>query len=209
MKQPKILIIIAAAFALMIITGLLGSRDREMDYALSPQQTLETALSSESEVFPEELAGMLENDKIKCQPVDVRNPYDYLEGHIGPAINIPANTLLQKDNLRLLKKFDRDSVLMVLYGNDQSQADYPWLILKQVGINNIKVLTGGFAYYITRPQDVDDMPGIPGHLPEEPRYDFGKLMESIGGEKQPRAPDAYEMVIPVRRKKENKVDGGC
>ena len=99
---------------------------------------------------------------------------------------------------------------VVLYGQDQLEANGPWMILRQMGYENVKVLMGGYHYFTTGPLDFYDMPEIPKYLVEEPAYDFYGVMETLGS-RQPDEiiSDQPEVVIPTRKKKESVVEGGC
>ncbi|MBU2652166.1 MAG: rhodanese-like domain-containing protein [Bacteroidetes bacterium] len=207
--KNKILIIVAA-FILLIILGILSVRKPDIGYQLTPREALDNALSLVDEVFPEDIVYALEDSASGYQLIDLRTPYDFLQGHIRKAVNIPSSVLLQEDNLLFLQKLDKDSVTIVLYGNNQSQANLPWMLLKQIGIENVKVLLGGYDYIkgiLIDPYAVED---LPNYLVEEPAFDFASLLEintSASGE----SPDNHqpEMIMPVRKKKSTAAEGGC
>jgi len=207
--KNKILIIVAA-FVLLIILGILSVRKPDIAYQISPREALDNALSLVDEVFPEDIVYALEDSVSGYQLIDLRTPYDFLQGHITKAVNIPYSVLLQEDNLSFLQKLDKDSVTIVLYGNNQSQANLPWMLLKQIGIENVKVLLGGYDYIkgiLIDPYSVED---LPNYLVEEPAFDFASLLEintSASGE----SPDIQqpEVVMPVRKKKSAAAEGGC
>ena len=76
-------------------------------------------------------------------------------------------SLLDKDNLKLFKQYAADSISVIIYGQSQLEANGPWMILKQMGYQNIKVLLGGYHYFTTGPLDFYDMPEVPEYLVEE------------------------------------------
>ena len=62
---------------------------------------------------------------------------------------------------KTLKKFDqyaKDSIAIVLYGNIQTDANGPWMMLKQLGYTDVKVMLGGYNYYSKEPSDLEEMP---------------------------------------------------
>ncbi|MCD4731642.1 MAG: rhodanese-like domain-containing protein, partial [Bacteroidales bacterium] len=109
-----------------------------------------------------------------------------------------------------INKINESGKMMIFYGNDQSQANGPWLLLAQLGINNIKVLAGGYEYFILRNDSayiaVDSI-----YCSEKAKYDYAQVFQEISGdnnisstvEKQP------QKVIPRRKKKKAAAAGGC
>ncbi len=203
------LLIVVIAFVLLIILGIISVKKPGLYYEMTTEQALENALSYMDEVFPEDLVYIVENSTPGYQLVDVRTPYDFLKGHIATAVNIPSNILLEEDNLDFLRGLDKDSVIIVLYGNNQSQANCPWMLLRQLGLENVKVLLGGYDYFhasITDPYGIED---LPSYLVEDAKYDFNELIQSnVASEFSPDV-SAPEVVIPKRKTKKAAVEGGC
>ena len=197
-------------FLLVIVIGLLTINRPDLQYKLGTSETVEQLMAKEYEFFPEDLVGIVEYGDSAFKIIDLRNPYEYIKGHINGAINIPANSMLDKQNIKMLDQFAADSMTVVLYGQDQLEANGPWMILRQMGYENVKVLMGGYHYFTTGPLDFYDMPEIPEYLVEEPAYDFYGVMETLGS-RQPDeiSSDQPEVVIPSRKKKESVVEGGC
>lgn len=206
MKGKRVLIAVVI-FVAIIIIGLLTIHKPEIRYVLTPQETLENALSLADEIFPEDVMYIVEDSTPGYQLVDVRTPYDYIKGHIATSVNIPYNMLLEEDNLKFLRELDKDSVIIILYGNDQSQANCPWMLLKQIGIQNIQVMLGGYDYYDMDPMDLYDMPDIPEYLVEEPMYDYPELIQY--NEAPDVSTEEMDIIVPRRKKKQSVAEGGC
>ncbi|RLD36577.1 MAG: hypothetical protein DRI73_00455, partial [Bacteroidetes bacterium] len=138
--------------------------------------------------------------------------YDFIKGHVENALNIPLTQLITKNTLNTFDKYAKESVCMVLYGNNQMEANGPWMVLKQLGYSNVKVLLGGYDYYSIKPGDTDKVPDVPEYYVEKPKYDFAKIASetassvSTGDDAgtQPAAP-----VVPVRKKRKKAISGGC
>lgn len=211
-KHPNLsFVAFVVIFVLIIVIGLLSINWPDLAYERSLQETTELLTDNQDIMYPEELVGIIETEDHAYHIIDIRNPYEYIKGHIKGAENIPSNSLLDKDMLGKLKQYAADSLIVVLYGQDQLQANGPWLILKQMGFDNFRVLLGGYGYFTTGPLDIYDMPEVPAYFVEEPAYDFMGIMEEMGsGNFQNTAADKEtEVVIPVRRKKGSVVEGGC
>ncbi|MFC2106943.1 rhodanese-like domain-containing protein [Bacteroidota bacterium] len=206
MKGKRILIAVVI-FVLILIVGILTIHKPDVKYTITTAQALENALSLADEIFPEDIVYIVEDTMPGYQLIDIRTPFDYIKGHISSSVNIPYNIMLEEDNLEFIRALDKDSVIIILYGNDQSQANCPWMLLKQIGIENVKVMLGGYDYFTTGALDLYDMPDIPEYLVEEPKYDYPELIQNnsaINVDAQ-----EAEIILPKRKKKESAAEGGC
>ena len=198
-------------FVLVIVIGLLTINKADLKYKLSIDETIEQLMANEDKIFPEDLVGIIEMNDPAYVLIDIRNPYEYIKGHIAGASNIPSNSLLDKENMKMLNQYASDSLEVILYGQTQLEANGPWMILKQMGYDNINVLLGGYHYFTTGPLDFYDMPEVPAYLVEEPAFDFYGIMEAMGSiiDDDMDEADQPQAVVPVRKKKESVVEGGC
>ena len=209
-RDPKRLTISVVVFTIVIIVGLITLSRPKYVFTLDAMATLETILAEQEEISPYETAKIVARKDQHFQLIDLRSPYDFLIGHIDEAINIPLNSLLEDENFATIKKISESGKTMIFYGNDQSQANGPWLLMTQLDIINIKVLTGGYEYFILRNDTayavVDSV-----YYAEKAQYDYAQVFQEISGdnnrsstvEKQP------QKVIPKRRKKKGVAAGGC
>ncbi len=211
-KHPnRSLVAFVITFILVIVIGLLTINRPDLKYKRSVDETLEAIMLNEDNIFPEDLVGIIQMEEPGYAIIDLRNPFEYIKGHIKGAVNMPSNSILDKDNLKAFKQFASDSVEVILYGQNQLEANGPWMILKQMGFDNMKVLLGGYHYFTTGPLDFYDMPEVPAYLVEEPCCDYYGTMEELGSIsiEDAGASDQPQLVIPSRKKKENVVEGGC
>jgi rhodanese-related sulfurtransferase len=212
MKHPNLnFIAFVLTFIVVIVIGLLTLNWPDLRYVRSLEETVEIVLLDEDLVYPEDLVMIVEYEEPGYVLLDLRSPYDYIKGHIKGAVNMPVNSILDKGNIELFKQYAKDSINVIIYGKDQLEANGPWMILKQMGYDNIQILMGGYHYFTTGPLDIYDMPEVPAYLVEEPAYDFYGIMEEMGSADFAGGTDEAqtEVVIPTRRKKESVVEGGC
>ncbi len=209
-RDPKRLTISVVVFTIIIVVGLITLSRPQYVFTLDAMATLETILAEQEEISPYETAKIVARKDQHYQLIDLRSPYDFLIGHIDDAINIPVNSLLDDENFATIKKINESEKTIIFYGNDQSQANGPWLLLTQLGIENIKVLAGGYEYFILRNDSVYS--GVDSvYYAEKAKYDYAQVFQEISGdnnvsstvEKQP------QKVIPKRRKKKGVAAGGC
>lgn len=210
MKKSNNLIIGAVVFVVIILIALISISQPEHPYELSQKEALELALTSnEMEIIPEELQFLKEDNSVKLHFVDLRSPGEFQKGHIEGAVNIPRSSILSEENMEFFESLDSANVA-IIYGSDQIQASGPWMILRQLGINNIKMLRGGYNYYSTSSLDIYDMPETPAYMIEVPQYDYVQIVEQTPGIGDVTVEtEGPAQVIPVRKKKTQRAAGGC
>ena len=209
-RDPKRLTISVVVFTIIIIVGLTTLSRPKYVFTLDARATLDTILGEQEEITPYETDKIVARKDHDYQLIDLRSPYDFLIGHIGEAINIPLNSILEDENFATIKEISESGKTMIFYGNDQSQANGPWLLMTQLGIKNIKVLAGGYAYFIFQ-NDSSFIESDSGYCAEKAKYNYAEVLQEISGdnnisssvEKQP------QKVIPKRRKKKAVAAGGC
>ena len=210
MKKINNLVIGAVAFVVIILIALISISQPEHPYELSQEETLEIILASaEMEVIPEEIKFLKENSSVTLYIIDLRSQEEFGIGHIEGAMNIPQSSILEDENMEFFQSLDSTRTA-ILYGRDQIQANGPWMILKQLGIDNIKILKGGYQYYSTNSLDIKNMPKTPAYMIEFPQYDYTRLVEETPGigdvSIETTGP---KEVIPVRKRKKKAAAGGC
>lgn len=194
----------------ILVAGYILIVPSDIYYQLSTEEMLEEAAMSDYQVYPEDVAYFADTEDEGYFLVDVRDPHSYQTAHIGNAVNIPVHDLLENENRQLFDKLAEDSVEVILYGIDQLEANGGWMLLRQLGYSNVKVMMGGYDYYSTSSLDLYDLPEIPEYMVEEPMFDFAGIMEEMsGGDFEIEPSEKPEMVVPIRKKKKTVVEGGC
>jgi rhodanese-related sulfurtransferase len=201
----------ALLLILVIIVVLLGLRAPSVAYRINPEQVAAIVADSGNQVSPVRLYEELTNKKSNPIVVDIRSSDDFAKGHIEKAVNIPVRELLQPRSLSFFKELKKTNAFAILYGEDQLQAGGPWLLLKQVGFDNIKVLQGGYSFYKTLPLPDSLMKVRMAELNiEMPQIDTMQFRKpGVGATTLTKSADkkSPEKVIPV--KKQGSSGGGC
>ncbi len=141
----------ALLLLLVIITILLSLRNPSVSYKIGPEKIAALLNDSANQVSPLLIFNQVSKGDKSLVLVDVRSSDEFAKGNIANSINIPIRELLQKRSLSLFKELKKTSATAVLYGEDQLQANGPWMLLKQVGFDNIRVMQGGYSFYKTLP----------------------------------------------------------
>lgn len=176
------------------------------------KDSLVTLLKDSSQfVSPINLEALLAQKKGSLVMVDIRSYEEFSKGHIKEAVNIPVMNLLNTKTITFFDELSSKGQEAILYGNDQLQANGPWLLLRQVGVNNVKILQGGYQLYKMLPLN-DSLTVLAKQIVWEERstIDTSALRKKTTAIALPVAvkPKVQkEKVIPV--KKEESSGGGC
>lgn len=211
LKRTRRLITATIIFLIIIIIGLLTFRKPDFEYQLSTQEMLEELYNIDNEMIPDEAMEILAYGDSSYIFIDLRNPYEYDKGFLGDALNIPVSDILEKESIEFFKQMESDSVTVVFYSNTQREANGSWMLLKQLGLQNIKVLMGGYCYITNEDIDYYNLPEIPEYFVEEPFMDFVSFMEEASNSsiQDQTSKTEVKTVVPVKRKKKIISEGGC
>ncbi|MBC35616.1 MAG: hypothetical protein CL663_06205 [Bacteroidetes bacterium] len=196
-------------FVCVIIVGFITISRPDHTFGLSLEQTLEQVLSFEDEISPDDAMEIVFGETAGYQFVDIRNPFEFVKGSVEGAKNIPYQNFLNEENLDFFDQMMKDSITVVVFGWNQTEANGPWMMLKQLGYTNVKIMMGGFGYYSGETFDMFYESDIPQFFVEEAKYNYVEIMENLGQGVVAETTDDFEMVIPKRKKKEAVVEGGC
>lgn len=199
------LTIAAILFAVILIIGFLTIRKHDVQYTRSIDETLDMLVRSDEIITTGEFSSIADNTEGKYLLVDVRNPVEYQKSHFDHAMNIPLHDILQKENLNGVFKKTNGSLTIVLYGADQAEANQARIMLKQVGVDNVKVLQGGYQIYMNDLKEVQSA----GMNPEVPKYNYKEAMNRFGTNEQSTESKAPETLKVTKKAKKSTAEGGC
>ncbi len=196
-------------FVAILVIGFISISKPDYEYGFTVSETLEQLLSYEDEMTPDEAMEIVYDETPGYKFIDIRNPYEYVKGNIEGSLNIPFQNLLADENVEFFDEMKEDSITLVVYGWDQTEANGPWMVLKQLGYSNVKILMGGYGFYSGETFDMFYESEIPQYFAEEPQYNFLEVMESFANGSIVEEVEAYETIAPIRKKKKAVVEGGC
>lgn len=189
-------------FAFIMIIGFLTMKRPEITYKLSAEEMLEEVLKLEDALTPDDVRMFLELQDSSKQLVDLRAPDQYIIGHIDHALNIPLQDILDESARKI---FSDTSKTFILYAGDQVTACAPWMLLEQVGFQNIKVMLGGYDYYLSG----EYMPEVAAGqcYDEVPKYNYADYFK--GAVPVQATESTLPKVVVPRKKKKAVISGGC
>ena len=138
--------------------------------------------------------------------IDTRSAFEFEKGHLENAINIHTPDFLNEDNLSIFKELKENNKTAILYGKNPEEVNLPFLLLHQLGYDNMKLLTVELDYYqnklITKNCDIETYKTDVAAFISESRKNAGNTTLS----KQIITP---KRKIIVKQKKKKTTEGGC
>ena len=201
LEKTKRISIAAVLFILAVIIGLLAYKRPKYIYAVNTKSTLEKLTSDNYLITLNEL------NNPDFVLIDIRNQYEFEKGHLENAINIYAAEILSDENSGLFDELKKTNKTAVLYGNNPQEVNAPFLILYQLGYNNIKLLAIENSYLqnklITKNSAI-----------EKSRADISTFINESreNASIKPITEDivkAPKKVITIKKKKKAAAEGGC
>lgn len=204
--NPWRTLIAFSVFILLLVIGLLTMPKPMLSYEKSINETVGALVESDAYFYPWELGPVIEGKADNIVLFDIRNNFIFGQGHIPGTENMSANDLSKEENIERLKNLHERGITVVLCGADQLQANGPWMLFRQVGFDNVKILLGGYQYYTKHKDNLaatkDDQSLVKG----VPLFDYAEMAApKEGGVINP----AFEKKpVPVQRKTKVAVAGG-
>lgn len=207
--NPKRTFVTVIIFIAVIVVGLLTIAKPKLKYALSPQETVELVTLEEHVMYPYELEDIFSGSIDTVILIDIRDKFEFGRGHIEGAENIAAIALLNQDNIKRLKQLKKDGMTIVIYGNDQLQANGPWMVFRQLGFDNVSVLLGGYNFYKEWKDMLGDTYYEDSYLLGAARFDYAEVATNAAKVQDAGDAEAKKPVTVKRKKKTTVAEGGC
>ena len=201
LKLPLIIIF----FVVIVIIGFLTMQKPERKFVISVDQMQKEVLKRNETIKPSEAITISESNNDAYRFIDLRNPHDFIKGHINGAINIPKQYLLSEEYDKLIQD---TSKINILYSGTHDDACGPWMILKQLGYNNNRILLGGYKLY-KKAEKLTAQINPKDYLDESPKYDYAKIVKSTSGSVVFGSTKKKKKITIKRKKKKKGAEGGC
>lgn len=205
--NPWKTMIALSAFAVILIVGFLTMHKPEMSYKLDMQQSLNAVQSKDVCFYPWQLNSVISGETKDVVLFDIRDHFVFGQGHIPGAENLSASDLSSEESIDRLDELKDKKFTVVLYGQDQLQANGPVMLFRQVGFENVKVLAGGYDYYIQHKDNLLATQNDSTLIKGVPRYNFAEMAAPKDG--SANSTTAKKPVEVVRRQKSKAAAGGC
>lgn len=95
-----------------------------------------------NEVSPEELKNWIETKRSEIQIIDIRESYEYEDGHLSPCRHIPMEFVLEA-----VRDMDQEKPIVVYCQSGKRSTPMAYMLQRECGVENVYSLKGGFEAY--------------------------------------------------------------
>ena len=203
-KSGIIISVVLLIFSVIILYFRYIDKEEHLLYSMNSDD-MAYELLMVSHVTPDEAMELMWDTTVVF--VDMRPAKFYNVDHIENAFNIPASTILSEENLALFDSWQADSLRVVVYCGDETQATSPWMVLYQLGYTNTQVLMGGMDYINALYSD--NPPEAEAFNVEAPLYDYSGIIEAAANADPDEVQATPQRKVVVRKKEKKAAEGGC
>ena len=195
LKQTNKIFIAGIVFMVILLVGLLTFRKPSLPYQMTDKEAIKLIGDTTKMLSVKNL------DAGHYQWIDVRNQFEYANGHIDNATNIYSADLFEPFSIRYFKQLQKDGKKVILYGKDIHEASNPWMILAQLGFDNIFYLKEGYDGY----QAFQSKETFAFREPEQPALNYGQFF--VDAREKMKAEVAAWLAAETAAKKKAEVAG--
>lgn len=196
-------------FVLVLIVGFITMKKPLLSYKLDMEQSVADVETTDYLYYPWDLEGFISGETSDVVLFDIRNNFVFGQGHIPGAENLSANDLAGEESIKRLEDLKDQNITVVLYGQDQLQANGPVMLFREVGLENVKVLAGGYQYYN---DNKDDLYGAAyedlSWEKEVPKYNYAEMAAPKDGSAISASTEKPTIEV-TRRNRTDAAAGGC
>lgn len=202
LEKTKRISISAVLFLLVILIGVLTFKKPKYVFEKDTVTTLQKII--EKDYFLS-LGDFKSIDPTQYILIDVRSNFEYAKGHIKDAINISAHQTFSDNTTVLLRSLKNGDNTIIVYGENPDQADSAWMLLYQLGYENVKILSVETKYINSEFQ-------VKNYDLEKPSVNYAQIMakaQSFSGTVSETKKSTPKKVLPRPKKKKRVAEGGC
>ena len=191
---------------LLLAFGTLILKKNNEPKQIEPQQLLREIIQPTRYVTTDQVAKLIIQNDPSLELIDLRGEDAFNNFSLPNSVNIPLDSLLNKNNLLY---FGIPGTKIVFISNDDIAADQAWVLTKRLGYNSTYVMEGGLNRWmetIINPKE----PGEAEPATAFETYSFrkGAQLYFTGGTSE--SMEASKIKVQVkRREKTNAAAGGC
>jgi len=207
LEKTKRISVAAVLTILIVAIAVLTYKRPKHNYSVDSKTALEQVLKTEY------LASM---DLINTETdilIDVRGIYEYNKGHIENAINIFGPEILNDENSEQIEEIQNSGKNIIIYGANPNEALAPFMVLNQIGVDNVKMLPIELSYnqtqLVTKTVDLEKSNGDISAFIAESVKKAEKAAKAAKAKPVVKKIPPKKVVIPKKKKKKMPIEGGC
>lgn len=147
MKKTYVYLIILALVAIIVVLAFNFVNTPEYKFAEAQTKNREECADASYVFPPDAVAKVVINKDKHTTLIDVRSRHDFVNGHLPNAKHIDKSTVLNKKNYTYFSNLKNNNKQVIFYGNDVLEANVPFMILKQMGVENIGISCEGYNFF--------------------------------------------------------------
>ncbi len=191
----------ALILIIVVVTGI-AIYQTKLPYKLTLQQTLAELNNKDNVVDATSLQRIIKAEKPIF--IDLRNALEYNFSHYNEAINIPAEKILNEEFMETIQEMQENDNTIILYADVPQKTAGSWMLLKQIGIDKVKMFSGTFDQLMSE----QSLPvNLYNEIPVIDTSALQKIKEPGSAIIAPKATSPKKAIIPVRAEPET--GGGC
>ena len=132
------------ATLLVVVLGFIFLKTEKYTFKTPLDKELAEIKVASFQVAPQSVAKAILNKDEAIILVDVRSQFEFAKGHLPGAKNIYRVNLMNEENMDFFEGLKGNHKKAILYGNSATEANVPFMILKQMGIENVSYLAVGY-----------------------------------------------------------------
>jgi rhodanese-related sulfurtransferase len=132
------------ATLIVLVLGFIFLKTDKYTFKTPLDKELSEIKVASFQVSPQTVAKAILNNDKSIILVDVRSQFDFAKGHLPDAKNIYKVNLMNDDTMDFFATLKESNKKAILYGSSASEANVPFMILKQMGIENVSYLAVGY-----------------------------------------------------------------
>ena len=201
LERTKRISISAVLFLLVILIGFLTFKRPQHVFEKNTAITLEKIIKKDYIITLNDLDTL---DPETYTIIDIRSNYEYTKGHMKDALNITSHDIFNSSSIEFLDNLKTNEESIILYGKDPDNANTGWMLLYQLGYDNVKILCIETEY-------IDKTFRIKNSSLEKPYANFAQVMTSAKSRKSETTikEKPKKKVVTVQKKKKRLPEGGC
>ncbi len=202
LEKTKRISIASTLFILIILIAVLSYKRPKHLYKVNSKITLEKIISNDYFVSLNEI------NNPDYVLIDVRSQFEFEKGHLENALNIYAPEILSDDNNAVFEELKEKNKTAILYGKNPNDVNAPFMLLYQLGYDNLKILTVENSYnenkLITKNTEIEkSVADVKAFIAESIKK------ASINSDEEVVVKKVVKKVITVKKKKKAPAEGGC
>lgn len=95
-----------------------------------------------NEISPEQLREWIEQRRGEIQIIDIREQYEFEDGHLNPCVHIPMERVMDR-----ISDLDSSKPVVVYCQSGKRSTPMAYMLQREHGLENVYSLSGGFEAY--------------------------------------------------------------